>query len=663
MCLPRVQPSTRRPQGGAWRRLRAVLTSCLGVVGSLWLVGPATAYETTPGGGSGSAATASLNAPSAPVATATPNSGTVPVSWGAATLSTGQPVQGYYVLRIRSSDQAVAAACGTSASVLVTATACSDQGVADGTYRYQVVAVVGTWTASSVLSGAATVVNDTSRPSVAVTSATPAANANGWNNTSPVSLIVTGSPGAGGIPVVSVTTWVDSGTHTTTLGTSATVSVTGDGIHTVSFYATDTLLKQSETVTYTVRIDSTAPAAPSTPRLTAASDTGSSSSDGITRVTTPIVTGAAETGASVTVYDGSTAVGSGTATSGTYTIATATLAAGSHTLTAKATDLAGNTSVASSSSPVVVDTTAPAAPSAPVLAAGSDSGRSSTDKTTNVKTPGFAGTAEAASTVTLYEGTSSLGAGTASGGTWSVTSSALGDGTHSITAQATDAAGNTSSASAATSVTIDTLAPNPPSKPTMTAASDTGVSSADGITKATTPTFAGTTEKKSILTLRDGGVAIATSAAVNSGNYNLTSSTTLSSGTHPITATATDIAGNVSSPSAVFTALVDTAGPTVTLNQAAVQTDPATTSPVSFTAVCSEAVYGLTSSDVVLSGTAGASTVTIVGTGTTYTLNVSGMLRPGTVSATMAAGAVTDAAGNASVAATSTDNSITYNGP
>lgn len=159
--------------------------------------------------------------------------------------------------------------------------------------------------------------------------------------------------------------------------------------------------------------------------------------------------------------------------------------------------------------------------------------------------------------------------------------------------------------------------------------------------------------------LRDNGVAIVTSTALSATAYSL-NAPTLANGSHPITATATDIAGNVSAPSEVLTAVIDTVGPTVTVNQAVGQPDPATTSPISFTGVFSELVAGLTASDVSLSGTANASTVTIVGTGPTYTFNVTGMTRAGTVVATMAANAVTDLAGNNNVASTSTDNSVTY---
>src|SRR6478672_13689985 len=52
------------------------------------------------------------------------------------------------------------------------------------------------------------------------------------------------------------------------------------------------------------RWDTTAPMAPSAPDLAAASDTGPSSTDNVTSVTTPTVTGnGAEAGATVMLYD------------------------------------------------------------------------------------------------------------------------------------------------------------------------------------------------------------------------------------------------------------------------------------------------------------------------------------------------------------------------
>jgi hypothetical protein len=106
--------------------------------------------------------------------------------------------------------------------------------------------------------------------------------------------------------------------------------------------------------------------------------------------------------------------------------------------------------------------------------------------------------------------------------------------------------------------------------------------------------------------------------------------------------------------------VIDTVAPTATINQAAGQADPASTTPLRFTVAFSEPVTGFASSDLILGGTAGATTATVTGSGTTYTAAVSGMRRVGTVTASFAAGAAADLAGNPSAAPTSTDNTVTF---
>src|SRR5206468_4241464 len=152
---------------------------------------------------------------------------------------------------------------------------------------------------------------------------------------------------------------------------------------------------------------------------------------------------------------------------GSWSIASSALGSGSHTITAKATDAAGNTSAASGGLSVTIDTAAPTAPTAPSSAERREGRASNTDNITSNATPTFTGTAESASTVPLYDsdGTTVLGSGTATGGSWSIATSALGSGSHTITAKATDAAGNTSAASGGLSVTIDTAAPTAPTAP------------------------------------------------------------------------------------------------------------------------------------------------------------------------------------------------------
>lgn len=210
-------------------------------------------------------------------------------------------------------------------------------------------------------------------------------------------------------------------------------------------------------------IDTTAPAAPSTPDLASASDSGISSTDNITNATTPTFTGTAESGSTVRLYDtdGITVLGSAVATGGSWAIPSSNLSQGTHIVTARATDAAGNVGDASTGLSVTIDTLAPAAPSAPDLASASDTGVSNSDNITTDTTPTVSGTAEAGATVTLYDtdGTTVLGTGIATGGNWSITSSALAAGTHTLTTKASDAAGNVSGASAGLAVTIVTASP------------------------------------------------------------------------------------------------------------------------------------------------------------------------------------------------------------
>src|SRR6185312_9989924 len=159
--------------------------------------------------------------------------------------------------------------------------------------------------------------------------------------------------------------------------------------------------------------------------------------------------------------DGVTLLGSVTADgSGNWSYTTAALANGAHSLTATATDVAGNTSAASGALSVTIDAAAPVVPS--ITAFSTDSGTAG-DGITNDNTLTLTGSAEANATVKVYAGVTLLGSATANGaGAWSFTTAALANGAHSLTATATDVAGNTSAASAALNVTIDTSAPVTP---------------------------------------------------------------------------------------------------------------------------------------------------------------------------------------------------------
>ena len=124
------------------------------------------------------------------------------------------------------------------------------------------------------------------------------------------------------------------------------------------------------------------------------------------------------------------------------------------------TDLIGNISTAdfASGEAYAIDNTPPGVPL--VTSFSDDNGASASDNITNDDTLTINGSAEADSTVEIFDGMTSLGTTTANGSdSWTFTTSALANGSHSLTAISTDAAGNASSASTALSVTTDTQAP------------------------------------------------------------------------------------------------------------------------------------------------------------------------------------------------------------
>jgi LPXTG-motif cell wall-anchored protein len=173
-----------------------------------------------------------------------------------------------------------------------------------------------------------------------------------------------------------------------------------------------------------------------------------------------------------------------------------------------------------------------------------------------------------------------------------------------------------------------------------------------------------------------GGTAGAGQAAVSGGGAAYTVSVTGMQQTGTVVVTigagvAVDGAGNPNTAS-TFTdnsvtwnapAQPDNTPPAVTIDQAAGQADPTSTSPILFTVVFSEPVTGFATGDVTLGGTAGATSAVVSGGPTTYTVTVTGMQPTGTVTATVAAGVAVDGAGNPNTASTSTDSSVQWNAP
>src|SRR6185437_12168384 len=151
------------------------------------------------------------------------------------------------------------------------------------------------------------------------------------------------------------------------------------------------------------------------------------------------------------------------------------------------------------------------------------------DHITSDTTLTLSGTAEASSTVTVFDGVTQLGTATADGsGNWTFDTSTLSDGAHSFTAKTADAAGNQSGASAALDVTVDTTALGTPT--IVSFADDTGIEG-DRVTSDNTLTLSGTAEASSTVTVFDGVTQLGTAMADGSGNWTFDTST-LSEGVH-----------------------------------------------------------------------------------------------------------------------------------
>src|SRR5215470_5385125 len=227
--------------------------------------------------------------------------------------------------------------------------------------------------------------------------------------------------------------------------------------------------------------------------------------DGITNDSTLTLTGAAAANSTVKVFDGSTQIGTATANaSGAWSYTTAKLADGTHSFTA---DSGTGASTALS---VKIDTVAPNAPTIGALS------------TSNV----LSGSAEANSTVKVFDGTTQIGTATANAsGAWTYSASQLSAGSHSFTATATDAAGNTGATSAAFVTNASLSAPTIASYST-----DSGVAG-DGITNDNTLTLTGTAAANSTVKLFDGATLLGQATANGSGAWSYTTAT-LSNGSH-----------------------------------------------------------------------------------------------------------------------------------
>ncbi len=346
-----------------------------------------------------------------------------------------------------------------------------------------------------------------------------------------------------------------------------------NGNHTLTVTATDAAGNVSSTSAgFNIVVDTVAPLAPTI--IQAFDDvvpgTGTLSNGAYTNDTRPVLNGSAEAGARVAIYDNGTLLATVTAAiDGTWEYLPATLGNGQHVFTAIATDAAGNVSPTSSEFIINVDTIAPSAPLLTSVvddvAGGVFNAGLSNGQLTNDARPTLNGTAEAGSTVSIYDGSTLLGTALVqSNNSWTFTpTTPLANGSHTFTVTATDAAGNTSGATAGFSVVVDTTAPTQPSISSIVddVGPNTGVIGNNQPTNDARPTLNGTTEANARVDIYDNGTFVTSVTADGSGSWNYTPPTALGQGTHSFTITATDTAGNTSGLSSASAIVVDTVAP------------------------------------------------------------------------------------------------------
>ncbi len=315
-------------------------------------------------------------------------------------------------------------------------------------------------------------------------------------------------------------------------------------------------------------------------------DTGSDTTDNITKDSTPTFTG---TGCSPGIYfllysDGDLIATYLCEATEDYVITSNTgLIDAGHTILIKEGDTAGNLSLGSPTIVVTTDTSAPPTIGNPDMIPDSDSGSSNTDNITNDNTPAFNVNCPSSdvSFAIIYSNGVAKTAGTDCPDAEVITliTNTLSSGSNTITYTLTDIAGNESSPSNSISITVDNTAPATSGAPDMTAGTDSGISSTDNITNDNTPTFTGSCTDGNTVQLFDDGISSGSSAACSGSTFTLTTAT-LATGANSITFKETDVAGNTSSASSALSVTIDTTSPAVSLTA---PTDGATVSGSSVT--------------------------------------------------------------------------------
>ncbi|WP_232435857.1 beta strand repeat-containing protein, partial [Burkholderia ubonensis] len=304
---------------------------------------------------------------------------------------------------------------------------------------------------------------------------------------------------------------VDNGAHWSTSFSAV------EGVNNVQVRQVDVAGNASSATSFSFTLDTSAAA----PGVALAVDSGSSAIDHVTNVGTLNLTGI-ETGATVQY----------SVDNGAHWSTSFSAVEGVNDIQVRQTDIAGNTSSATSFS-FTLDTSA----AAPGVALTTDSGSSAVDHVTNVGTLNLSGVETGATVEYSTDG----------GHTWSTSFSAT-EGLNDIQVRQTDIAGNTSSATSF-SFTLDTSA----AAPGVALTTDSGSSAVDHITNVGTLNLTGVENGATVEYSTDGGHTWSTSFSAVEG-------------LNDVQVRQTDIAGNTSSATSFsFTLDTSAAAPGVAL--------------------------------------------------------------------------------------------------
>ncbi|MBF0124635.1 MAG: VCBS repeat-containing protein, partial [Magnetococcales bacterium] len=430
------------------------------------------------------------------------------------------------------------------------------------------------WSANTATVDLTITVPDNPRPTALALLATDDSGFIGDNITNKAaSLTITGKGTAGAkVTLFDRDSVVKGGTAVVTAAGSWSIKATSLSKGSYSFTAQQTVdgTASSSSESLAVSVDITAPSAPTRLDLAEKDDLGLSPSDNVTRVTEGlIISGSGESGSTITLYDGKTKVVTAAIVvddDGEWTTTLAPQSAGSHAITATQTDIAGNISKASSVLPLVVDTTAPIAPSGLDLVAADDSGTSNSDNITGYQSGlTIGGFGEKGARVILFEASPDQPLATATVGgdsKWTADIS-LDIGTHALSALQSDPAGNQSPTSEPLSVTI--VASSLPLAPTglaLLATDDSGIVGDYITSKISGLNINGTGTPGAQITLFESGVTKAIGVAkadAVTGSWNI-KGISLSSGLHPLTARQ-KVGNATSGDSEVLLVSIDTSTP------------------------------------------------------------------------------------------------------